>query len=167
VIYSDDHGTTWKLGGIVGPNCNESQVVELSDNTLLLNIRSYQGNNRRLTAVSRDGGINWSPPVEDPVLIEPVCQASILAYPGDARRPILFSNPASIRREKMTVRASLDGARTWPVARELHAGPSAYSCLAALPHGVVGCLYERGDRIPYESIVFERFSLDWLLNESK
>src|SRR5262245_12934459 len=41
VIYSDDRGATWKLGGVVGPNCNESQVIERSDGTLLLNMRSY------------------------------------------------------------------------------------------------------------------------------
>ena len=30
VIYSDDHGASWHIGGVVGPNCNESQIVESS-----------------------------------------------------------------------------------------------------------------------------------------
>jgi sialidase-1 len=44
----------------------------------------------------------------------------------------------------------------------LEAGPSAYSCLASLPDGEVGCLYECGARQPYEKITFARFSLTWL-----
>ena len=43
VFCSDDAGKTWKLGGVVGPHCNESQVVELANGTLLLNMRSYRG----------------------------------------------------------------------------------------------------------------------------
>ncbi|HEV3258682.1 MAG TPA: hypothetical protein VG013_17535, partial [Gemmataceae bacterium] len=50
----------------------------------------------------------------------------------------------------------------WPYARVLHAGPSAYSCLAVLPNGTVACLYERGDRHANETITFARFSLGWL-----
>ena len=40
VIYSDDRGASWKLGGVVGPRCNESQVAELADGTLLLRVSS-------------------------------------------------------------------------------------------------------------------------------
>jgi sialidase-1 len=161
VIYSDDRGTSWKLGGVVGPECNESQVVERADGSLLLNVRSFRGNHLRLVATSSDGGLNWSKPAEDPALIEPVCQASILRVPGPEER-ILFSNPASRRRENMTVRLSEDGGRTWPVARFLHRGPSAYSCLAVLPGGEAACLYERGRERPYETISLARFPLSWL-----
>src|SRR5258708_6529105 len=34
VIYSHDHGASWKLGGVVGPVCNDSQVVELAEGRL-------------------------------------------------------------------------------------------------------------------------------------
>lgn len=161
VITSDDSGATWKLGGVVGPDCNESQAVELADGAVLLNMRSYQANNRRLVAVSKDGGATFSKPVEDAALIEPVCQASILRYPG-AKSRVLFSNPASQKREKMTVRLSYDECKTWPVMKELHAGPAAYSCLAMLPDATVACLYERGAKNPYETITLARFSLRWL-----
>jgi sialidase-1 len=161
VIYSDDGGRSWRIGGVVGPQCNECQAVELSDGAVLLNMRSFQGNNRRLVAVSRDGGQTFSKPVEDSVLIEPVCQASILRHPG-AAGGILFSNPASTKREKMTVRLSRDDGKTWPHSRLLHPGPAAYSCLTVLPEGTVGCLYERGEQNPYEAIVFARFPLGWL-----
>jgi sialidase-1 len=62
----------------------------------------------------------------------------------------------------MTVRLSEDAGKTWPISRELHAGPSAYSCLVELPDGNVGCLYEAGEKDSYEKIVFARFTLDWL-----
>jgi sialidase-1 len=161
VIFSDDHGKTWKLGGVVGPGCNESQVAELDDGTLLLNMRSFQGNNRRLIATSKDGGATFTKPVADPALLEPVCQASLVRVPGE-KNTLLFSNPASTKREKMTVRLSRDGGKTWPVSRLLHDGPAAYSCLAVLPDGRIACLYERGDKTPYEKIVLARVSKEWL-----
>lgn len=161
VIYSDDRGESWKLGGVVGPGCNECQVAELSNGHLLLNMRTYQGNNKRLVATSADGGLTFTKPVEDPTLIEPVCQASLVSLPGD-KGGLLFSNPASLKRERLTVRLSTDDGQTWSSSRVLHAGPAAYSCLVVLPSGVVGCLYERGEKQPYETITFARFSLDWL-----
>jgi len=71
VIYSDDGGRSWQIGGSVGPDCNESTVAELSDGTLMLNMRSYGGRNRRAVALSRDGGLSWSPPAFDETLVEP------------------------------------------------------------------------------------------------
>ncbi len=165
VIFSDDEGASWQLGGSVGPKCNECQIAELSNGTLLLNMRSYRAGHRRLVATSRDGGLSFSNLHQDPALIEPVCQASLLRYPEPAKGGsdlLLFSNPASLEREKMTVRLSYDGGKTWPAARQLYAGPSGYSCLTVLPDGRIGCLYESGLRSPYQAIVFARFTLDWL-----
>ncbi|HEY8506167.1 MAG TPA: sialidase family protein [Gemmataceae bacterium] len=169
VIFSDDKGKSWKLGGVVGPKCNESQVVELSDGSLLLNMRSYEANNRRFVAVSKDGGATFSEPAEDDELIEPVCQASIIRYDrvGDSKPLLLFSNPASRKRERMTVRVSADDGKTWSPGKLLHAGPAAYSCLTVLPNGEVGCLYERGEKGPYEAIVFARFPLDWVTTPAR
>ncbi len=161
VIFSDDAGQTWKLGGVVGPDCNECQIVELSDGRLALNIRSYRGAKGRLVAHSADGGESFGELFVDPVLVEPVCQASILKLPQE-KATLVFSNPASTRRENMTVKLSLDNGRSWPYAKVLHAGPAAYSCLTPLPDGTLGCLYECGDRSPYERIVFARFAHHWL-----
>lgn len=161
VIVSDDGGRSWKLGGVVGPQCNECQAVELADGSVMLNMRTYRANNRRLVAISTDGGESFTKPVEDPALVEPVCQASILRLPG-AGGGILFSNPASTKREKMTVRLSRDEGKTWPHAAVLHAGPAAYSCLVVLPDGGIGCLYERGDKTPYDTITFARFGREWV-----
>ena len=165
VIYSDDAGKTWKIGGAITPNVNECQVAQRADGSIMLNMRSYHGKNRRAVAVSKDGGLSWSEVKLDDALIEPVCQASFLRYtlaktPGKNR--LLFANPASTKREKMTIRLSYDEGETWPVSKLLYAGPAAYSALAALPDSSIGCLYEQGTKSAYDTIRFARFSLEWL-----
>lgn len=170
VIYSDDRGKSWRVGGVIGDELNECQVVERTDGSLMINMRNYARGagrqNRRATAVSRDGGLTWSEVSYAPELIDPVCQASFVRFakrsPSSADR-LLFANPASRRRENLTVRMSMDEGASWPVARQLHAGPAAYSALAVLPDGTAACLYERGDKHPYERITFARFSLEWLM----
>ncbi len=165
VIFSDDHGATWQLGGIEDEKTNESTVVELADGSLLHNMRSYHKKNRRAVATSRDGGLSWSSVKLDETLIEPVCQASMVRYSwpeqGNKSR-ILFSNPASTKRERMTVRVSYDEGDTWPVNKLIHAGPAAYSSLVGLPDQTIGCLFECGQTNAYETISFATFSLDWL-----
>ncbi len=168
VIYSDDHGATWKLGGSAPPKTNECEVVELADGRLLLNMRNY--NRERYTcraiATSDDRGETFSKVSYDETLVEPRCQASIrrysLAADGGKNR-ILFSNPAQAKdRAAMTVRLSYDECKSWPVSKVLHAGPAAYSCLARLSDGTILCLYERGEKGAYETITLARFSLGWL-----
>lgn len=171
VIFSDDHGATWRPGGVVGGGVNECQVAERADGTLLLNMRNEppRPGEGRAISTSRDGGRSWSEPIRDPALLEPGCQASLIRL-ADRREHeqdrLLFSNPAGTRRERMTVRLSDDGGKTWPVARVVHAGPAAYSCLAVLPDGSIACLYERGEAHPYERITFARFALWWLTGEA-
>lgn len=165
VIYSDDHGGTWQLGGRTPEHqANECEVVELADGRLMLNMRNYDTKKRnRQVAFSDDGGTTWKDQRFDPALIEPICQASIARHSwpeGDTPGAIVFSNPASAaKRENMTVRASFDEGKTWAAARVLYPGPSAYSSLAALPNGEVGCLYEAGRKNPYDAILFAQFPL--------
>lgn len=161
VIYSDDHGASWQLGGVTSESMNECAVAQLADGSLLLNMRSYRGKNLRAVSRSDDGGLSWSEPTDDPALVEPVCQGSLirLGDDNDNTGPLLFSNPASKKREQMTVRLSNDGGHSWPVSRTVYAGSAAYSSLVELHDGSVGLLYERDG---YRQITFERFTLDWL-----
>jgi sialidase-1 len=169
VIFSDDHGQSWRLGGVISPAVNECQAVELQDGTLMMNMRNYdRSKTARAVATSTDGGATWSTVRHDPVLVEPICQASFLRYtmqPPDDRNRLLFSNPAHAeagRRRDMTVRMSYDEGGTWPVQRVLWAGPAAYSSLAVLPDGRIACLFEAGDQQPYERITFACFERHWL-----
>ena len=101
----------------------------------------------------------------DPALVEPVCQGCLLraTWPGPGTRSrLLFSNPASTQRERLTVRVSYDEGDTWAASRTLYSGPSAYSCLAMLDESAAGCLFECGEKTPYEKIEFARFPLSWI-----
>lgn len=159
VIFSDDGGRSWQIGGVAPERTNESAVAELADGTLVLNMRSYHGKNRRAVALSRDGGLSWTEFRLDDALVEPVCQGSLISY---GKNRLLFSNPADIKRVNLTVRMSRDGGRSWPVARQIYAGPSAYSSLVVLRDGSMGLLYERGEQSPYEQLCFARFRRAWL-----
>jgi sialidase-1 len=159
-IYSDDHGVTWKIGAVHDEKTNESTVVELSDGTVLQNMRSYHGKNCRAISRSTDGGLTFAPATLATDLVDPVCQASLFKLESSA---ILFANPASTKREMLTVRISKDAAGAkWSQGTTLHNGPSAYSCLAQLPDGTVLCVYERGEKSPYEKITLARFPASWL-----
>ena len=169
VIYSDDHGQTWQLGGSTPQHqVNESEVAELSDGRLLLNMRNYDRSQKnRKIAWSTDGGESWSDIQSDPVLIEPICQASLQRYQFDdeGRSILLFSNPASkTRRDSMTIRVSFDEGVSWPLEKLLHTGQAAYSDLVRLPDDDIGILYEAGPSQdePYQGIVFERISKSWV-----
>jgi sialidase-1 len=171
IVFSDDHGATWQLGGAVtGGAVNECEVVELADGALLLNMRSHDRARKcRMMATSRDGGLTWSAARPDPALVDPICQASIRRYSDSAageRSRILFTNPADAdRRANLTVRLSDDECVSWPVARQLYAGPAAYSCLAVLPDRTIACLYECGEARLSERITLARFPLDWLTGD--
>jgi sialidase-1 len=167
LVFSADHGRTWQLGATAGDGTNESQVVELGDGRLRLDMRNHPpkpGGNHRIVATSADGGRTLSPMRVDATLVEPPAQASILSVVGDrpGHRWLLFSNPASSRRERMTVRVSDDDGASWKTSRLIYEGHAAYSCLVELD-AAIGLMYERGTRNAYEEIVFTRIARAWLL----
>jgi len=164
IIYSDDHGTTWQLGGTTPQDqVNESTVAELSNGRLMLNMRNYDRTRKsRRISVSDDGGSTWSNIYPDTVLIEPICQASLLSFTVAKKKPLqlLFLNPADQNsRKNMTLRLSDNEGASWPFKLILHAGPAAYSDLTLLKGGEIGCLYEAGLKSPYEGIIFQKISV--------
>lgn len=157
VIYSDDHGATWRIGGIVDRGTNESTAAPLGGERLYLNARQHLGKGMRAYAYSDDGGLSFGPVQFHPALPEPTCQGSVIAHPGTGW--LVFANPASSSRERLTVRVSRDGGVSWNAGLVLTKGPAAYSDLAV--DGEVGwCLYECGDGGPYERIRLARFTID-------
>ena len=170
IIYSDDGGETWHLGGSTPKQqtvAGECEVVELSEppGRLMLNMEDTdRSHSTRQTALSDDGGLTWHSQMHDPALIEPGCQASIrrLRWPGRGQRGvILFSNPASkSKREKMTVRVSYDDAKTWPRSMVVNQESSAFSCLTAIDDNTAGMVYLGAGRI-----TFVRLNLSWLTRD--
>ncbi|HWJ92101.1 MAG TPA: sialidase family protein, partial [Flavisolibacter sp.] len=129
-FYSDDHGDTWRLGATVGiAGGNESTAAELSDGSVLHNIR-YQNREvkNRILAFSKDGGQSWDTAYVSTQLPDPVCQGSMISVKYKKKYFLLFSNAASqTKRERMTISVSSDDGRSWPIAFLIDAGQSAYS----------------------------------------
>ena len=189
MVYSDDHGATWQIGGstALSPGMRESKThwgniwmgcecmaVEAVDGRLYLAVRNQDiRTGRRAYSWSDDGGETWSPLHLDQSLPDPTCQASIIRYSDEdngERNMILFSNPGGISdadvrqaaRTRMTIRLSYDECRSWPVSRLIHAGPAAYSDLAVLREGTILCLYEGGETHPYERLRLALLDIEWL-----
>ncbi len=175
IIYSDDHGATWHVGGIVGEHTNECQLVETlvsgGGSELLINMRNHWGRSgkrpdligQRVVSRSRDDGLTWSAPTFDAALTEPTCQASLIRYSwlnSDHDSRLLFANPAHpSKRKQMTVRLSTDEGRTWSASKLIDGGSSAYCCLTVLRDGHVGLLYERDN---YKYLTLVTFPLSYL-----
>jgi sialidase-1 len=168
VIYSDDHGQTWLKGKAVPEKDigGECQIIELTDGSLAINIRSGR-QKARVIAISKDAGLTWDKPFDEPQLPEYGCQASVLRYTDEFKNDknrILFSNPNTTERDRinMTIRLSYDEGKTWPVSKSIHPGPAAYSNLAIAKDGTILCFYEGGEKHRREWIRLTRFNLEWL-----
>jgi sialidase-1 len=186
-IFSDDGGKTWQTGGPVQSGTGEGTLAELSDGAVYYNSRSHMSvDHRRRIAWSYDGGamfVDWRVCDALKEVGEPFyfkygtapsygCNAGLVRVPLDAtggKDVLLFSTPDNPGRTrvKMTVWASFDRGKTWPVKRLIHDGPSAYSSLAADSEGNVYLLFERGDQKLYESVAVACFPLDWCLQTAE
>ena len=165
VIYSDDAGNTWQIGGVsptIALNPNESTVAELNDGRLMLNMRVTNNNNLRMKSTSTDGGITWTSPVNALTLVDPVCQGSLLNTSLSTGMPLFFSNPSATTRTNMTLKMSVDNGETWSKFLSIHAGPSAYSDLVEIEANRIGILYEAGVSRPYEGIAFRNVGVSEL-----
>ena len=159
VFVSDDHGQSFVLTRATGWGMNECEVVELTEERLLLSMRNSGKQGQRAFAISTNGGATWSEPALHPEVYCPECQSAILRYSWEPNI-LLYSGPGGPDRIEMTVRVSYDEGKTWPLSRRVkEEGGSGYSDLAVLPDGTIGCLYEAGWGKP---IVFAKLPLDWI-----
>jgi sialidase-1 len=151
IIYSDDHGTSWK-GNIVGPKSNttESQVIETVPGTLMLNMRDNRGKYRSVATTS-DMGATWTEHrTSYNALPDPVCMGSLIkekvSVGGVLKELVFFSNPnTSSGRYNLTIKASLDLGQTWLPGHELLIDERdcyGYSSLTKVDDNTIGMLYE-------------------------
>ncbi|MCO6044286.1 exo-alpha-sialidase [Aeoliella sp. ICT_H6.2] len=165
MIVSDDHGATWRIGGVVDGPTNENSVAALGDGRLYVNARISTHHNRkpycRMVAYSNDGGDSFEEPLLDRQLTCSICEASVLNVTrqqgGDV---LLIANPCSQRRERMTVRASEDAGQTWNEGLRIYEGSSAYCDLVQLNDEEIGLIFERD---LYQSLTFVRIKLSSVL----
>jgi len=183
-IFSDDGGKTWQTSAPVQSGTGEGTLAELSTGAIYYNSRSHMSvDHRRRISWSHDGGamfVDWSVSKHLYEVGQPFyfkygtkpsygCNAGLVRLPPectDGHDVLLFSTPDDPggTRVRMTVWASFDGAKTWPVKRTVYDSHSAYSSLAAAKDGSIYLLFERGRKKLYESIAVARFNLAWLTN---
>ena len=188
-LYSDDGGKVWQTSKpfpVLGTG--EAALAELSDGRILYNSREHMSRNNRYFAWSEDGGDLWinATQTELPDGVRGSsygCMGGLIRLPVAGRDILLTSNldtesgempkqvgaSTSKGREKITVWASFDGGRTWPVKRLVYDGPSAYSNLGAgrsgtPSQGKIFLIFEGGPKDCYEAVRVVSFNLSWLLN---
>lgn len=150
IMYSKDHGKTWKVSKHARTNTTESQVAEIAPGVLMLNMRDNRGGSRAVSTTT-DMGETWKEHESSrTALQEPICMASLIHVKAKdnvlGKDLLLFSNPNTTEgRHSMTIKASLDGGYTWLPENQLliDSGYSwGYSCLTMIDEETVGILYE-------------------------
>lgn len=168
IVYSEDGGDSWHIGTGAKSNTTEAQVVELSDGSLMLNMRDDRNRtdksatNGRAVAITHDLGQTWTVhPSSNSALPEPNCMASLinttLTVGGAKKNVLFFSNPNDkAGRIKMTLKASLDEGLTWPEENwiELYS-PSCYgySCMTMVDEETIGILYEGTKELFFQKVL--------------
>jgi sialidase-1 len=142
-------------------------VVELPGGAIMLNTRAAGRN----IGVSHDGGQTWSPLKEETAIKTSPTAAGFIRYSGlgDSQKSrLLFSNPTEAQRHHGLLSLSYDDGKTWPVQKTLREGRFKYSCLARLPDGQIGCIFdgvaEKGEFAHYQgaAVLLARVPLEWL-----
>ncbi|MCM1544806.1 MAG: glycoside hydrolase, partial [Ruminococcus sp.] len=182
VLFSDDNGETWKRSH-PSKNIDETQLIELSDGTILCFGRQKKLGKTPLS-MSTDGGETWKK-LPKTKLSAVKCQKSFLKVPKhtytaemDKSKDYIIACNTSGNYQKNSKRfggmltigcVNDDKSIIWLRQRRLHAeGVSgkfenffAYSCITSLSDGCFAVFYEA---MPGGYGVFEKFSLKWLMN---
>jgi sialidase-1 len=181
-IYSDDGGKTWQTSEPFGAmGTGEATLAELSNGTIYYNSRRHWAQpgadpRRRWTAQSTDGGATWTQPricqilPDGPQNTNYGCMAGLVRLPVAGKDILIYSNCDSPGgRHHMTVWASFDGGRSWPLKRLVFAGSGAYSSLnAGRPKTKSeGWIYLNFEGGPKGGSTVARFNLSWLLEGKK
>jgi len=165
IIYSTDKGETWVVGTGAKSETTEAQVVELSDGSLMLNMRDDRNRserkdslNGRSVSITKDMGKTWTEhPTSRKALQESNCMASIITHKHDEKGTIFFfSNPnTKVQRDHITIKTSFDEGSTWPLENQLELyedNTYGYSCMTMIDDGHIGILYEGIKELYFEKI---------------
>ncbi len=181
VIYSDDHGLTWKRGACPNDNrkglfnlpmthrfvlprymVSESQLIEMQDGTLKIFMRNHHLKRLIATAISTDGGESWADFTFHPQLIHSVCQCSVINVMHGDKVATLFLNAAdSKKRINGTIRLSYDYGKTFTHSKLLKEGEFVYSSMVQMPNGEIGVLFEGSTQ--HETVDFMSFPIEYIM----
>jgi sialidase-1 len=164
--YSDDGGYNWKLSeNSADSDADESKVVQLRNGDVMMSIRNRRRGERKF-CLSTDRGQTWGQSWTQSDIIEPACNGDIIRYKYGKTNILLHSIPNdSLYRKNVSIFASFDEGKTWPVKRTLCPEGSAYSSMTVLKDGTLGVLTEEAAEGGGWQLWFTRLSPDWLLNQ--
>lgn len=149
IIYSDDHGTTWKHTNGCAMATSEATIAESGKDKLLINIR--KGTNR-YSATSTDGGMSWTTAEFDNGLpvFESGCHACVF---GLGNNMVIYCGPQGgpksdtydNRYDLMLYRSPLTGVKgTWSRKQQLTNLAAGYPSMTTLKDGRLVIAYEAG-----------------------
>lgn len=171
ITYSTDGGENWITSNPSYSNTTECAVVELSNGSLMLNMRDNRNRDRkgddngRAIFTTNDMGQTWQEhPTSHTALIEPVCMASLHKHTyGKNKSVLLFSNPATKDgRYNIRVKASIDDGNSWNDGVLLDEGQSfGYSCITSIDKNTIGVIWE-GSR---SQMAFKRIKLKEIIKK--
>lgn len=173
ITWSKDGGKNWTVSNPAFENVTECMAVQLSDGSIMLNMRDNRnrGNrveNGRRICITSDLGQTWTEhSTSRKALIEPTCMASIHkhTYRQDEKEKsiLLFVNPESYsERNRITLKVSYDDGNTWPDDKKIvldeYKG-RGYSCITSVNENTIGILYESSQA----DMVFQQIELSEIL----
>ena len=150
LLYSGDHGETWKTENGPKSNTTETQLIETTPGVLMLNMRDNRGGYRSI-ATTTDMGKTWTEHHTSYfALQDPVCMASFIKenvkVKGKEKAVVFFGNDdAKTSRINLTIKASLDLGETWKKENQLLIDERqlfGYSSLTKIDDNTLGFLYE-------------------------
>ena len=184
IIYSDDHGKTWQMGGGVNDNRTlydgtvvdssnmnnyyaqntEASVVQLNNGQLKLFMRGLTGDLQ--VATSHDGGLTWDNHVDRYDVPDVYVQMAATHTVQDGKEYILLANANGPGRKNGYIRVARveeDGQLTWLHHYLIQDGEYAYNSLQQIGPDEFGLLYEHYDSggNPY-TLSFKKFNWTFL-----
>ncbi|ORJ28471.1 SIALI-17 repeat-containing surface protein [Streptococcus oralis] len=187
IIYSDDHGKTWHMGGGVNDNRTlydgtvvdsstmnnyyaqntEASVVQLNNGDLKLFMRGLTGDLQ--VATSHDGGLTWDNNVERYDVPDVYVQMAATHTVQNGKEYILLANANGPGRKNGYIRVARveeDGQLTWLHHHLIQEGEYAYNSLQQIGPDEFGLLYEHHapGGVPY-TLSFKKFNWDFLTKE--
>lgn len=175
ITWSKDNGKTWTTSNPAYDNTTECMAVELSDGSIMLNMRDNRNNgnkevNGRRICTTSDLGETWTEhPTSRKALIESTCMASIHRHTfkenGVEKTILLFCNPESHdSRDKMTLKVSVDDGKTWSDSTKILLDEYrgfGYSCITSVDESTLGVFYESSQA----QMVFQQVRLEELIGK--